>query len=101
MISRQWRGLAKPGHADAYVEHLRTQTFPALRRLAGFKGASILRRDVAAGVEFLVITEWESVEAIRAFAGANVDDAVVPPEVDAMMIEYDRRVRHYEVVAGQ
>jgi heme-degrading monooxygenase HmoA len=101
VISRQWRGLAKPGHADMYVEHLRTQTFPALRRLAGFKGAAILRRDVAAGVEFLVITEWESVEAIRAFAGANVDDAVLPPEVDAMMIEYDRRVRHYEVVAGQ
>jgi len=101
VISRQWRGLAKPDHADAYVEHLRTETVPTLRKLAGFKGASILRRDSAPGVEFLVVTEWESVDAIRAFAGADVDAAVVPQEVDAMMIEYDRRVRHYEVVAAQ
>jgi heme-degrading monooxygenase HmoA len=101
VISRQWRGLAKREHADAYVQHLRTQTFPTLRTLAGFKGASILRRNVAAGVEFLVITEWVSVDAIRAFAGTNVDAAVVPPEVDAMMIEYDRLVRHYDVIPGQ
>ncbi|HUL65230.1 MAG TPA: antibiotic biosynthesis monooxygenase [Burkholderiaceae bacterium] len=98
MISRQWRGLAKREHAAAYVEHLKTETFPALHRIEGFKGASILRRDVAGGVEFLVVTEWESLAAIGAFAGANPEDAVVPQDVRAMMIEYDRTVRHYEVV---
>jgi heme-degrading monooxygenase HmoA len=98
MISRQWLGLAKREHAAAYEEHLMTETFPALRRIAGFEAASILRRDVAACVEFLIVTEWESLAAIGAFAGANAEDAVVPQNVRAMMIEYDRTVRHYDVV---
>jgi len=98
MISRQWRGLAKTACAQAYVEHLRTETFPAIRRLPGFVDASILRRSVPEGVEFLVITRWASVEAIHGFAGADAETAVVPPAVHDMMIEYDRVVRHYEVV---
>lgn len=98
MISRQWRGLAKREHSDAYVEHLRTETFPSMRRLSGFKGASILRRDVSAGVEFLIITQWASLDSIRTFAGPNVETAVVPQKVQDMMIEYDSVVRHYEVV---
>jgi hypothetical protein len=55
MISRQWRGLAKAPLADADVEHLRTETFPAIRRLPGFQSASILRRTEARGVEFLLM----------------------------------------------
>lgn len=98
MISRQWRGLAKPAFADAYVEHLQTETFPAIRRLPGFVAASILRRPVPEGVEFLIVTTWASVEAIRAFAGASVETAVVPQKVHDMMVDYDRMVRHYEVV---
>ena len=101
MISRQWRGLARTDHSDVYVEHLKAETFPALRKLAGFKGASILRRHVENGVEFLIVTEWDSVDSIRAFAGADAERAVVPPTVQAMMIEYDRVVRHYEVVEQQ
>ena len=61
MISRQWWGLAKPAFADAYVEHLHTETFPAIRKLPGFITASILRRSVPEGVEFLVITHWASI----------------------------------------
>jgi heme-degrading monooxygenase HmoA len=98
MISRQWRGLAKRAQAQAYVEHLRTDTFPQLRKLAGFVEASILRREVARGVEFLVVTRWESLDAIRQFAGNDVESAVVPQEVQRMMIEYDRRARHYEEI---
>ena len=98
MISRQWRGLAKTLDADAYVNHLRTETFPAIAKIAGFIGASILRRTVSQGVEFLVITQWASLDAIRAFAGENTECAVVPPKVQAMMVDYDRVVRHYEVV---
>jgi heme-degrading monooxygenase HmoA len=98
MISRQWRGLAKSAFADEYVEHLHTETFPAIRKLPGFITASIHRRSVPEGVEFLVITHWASIEAIRAFAGANTETAVVPQKVHDMMVEYDRVVRHYEVV---
>jgi len=99
MISRQWRGLAKPEHAEAYVEHLQTETFPAIRRITGFLSASILRRRTDQGVEFLIVTRWSSIEAIREFAGAEAETAVVPPKVQAMMVEYDQMVRHYEVVA--
>ena len=98
MISRQWRGLAKHDFAQAYVEHLRSETIPAIRMLPGFVSASILRRAMPEGVEFLIVTRWESLESIRGFAGTNVETAVVPNKVGAMMIEYDRVVRHYEVV---
>jgi heme-degrading monooxygenase HmoA len=99
MISRHWRGLAKAEFAQAYVEHLQTEMFPAIRKLRGFVGAEILRRDLPEGVEFLVVTRWASMDSIRAFAGDEVDTAVVPAEVDAMMVDYDRIVRHYEVAA--
>ncbi len=58
MISRQWRGLAKPAFAEAYVQHLETETFPAIHKLPGFVSASILRRSVPNGVEFLIVTQW-------------------------------------------
>jgi heme-degrading monooxygenase HmoA len=51
------------------------------------------------GVEFLIVTRWESLEAITGFAGADPEAAVVPAEVRAMMIEYDRRASHFEVIA--
>jgi heme-degrading monooxygenase HmoA len=98
MISRQWRGLAKPAHADAYVEHLRRETFPQLLKIPGFIDASILRRTLAEGVEFLIVTRWDSLEAIQRFAGRDADVAVVPQGVQGFMIEYDRKVRHFEVV---
>ena len=98
VIARYWRGLCKPEFADTYVEHLHSETLPALGELPGFMGASILRRSATAGVEYLVITHWSSMEAIHAFAGANAESAVVPAKVHEMMIECDRSVRHYEVV---
>lgn len=97
MVSRHWRGIAKAERADAYVEHLRTETFPKLSRIPGFVNASILRRNVRRGVEFLVVTDWESIEAIERFSGASTQTAVVPEKVHQMMIDYDRTVRHYEV----
>lgn len=97
-ISRQWRGLADPARADEYIEHLRRDTFPRLKSLAGFIDASILRREVANGTEFLIVTRWESLNAIESFAGKDCGVAVVPDNVKGMMIEYDRGVSHYEVV---
>jgi heme-degrading monooxygenase HmoA len=98
MISRQWRGLAKLAFADAYVEHLQSETFPAIRKLPGFVSASILRRSVPEGIEYLIVTNWKSIESIRGFAGPNAETAVVPQKVHDVMVEYDRVVRHYEVV---
>ncbi len=98
MISRHWRGLAKTAEAAAYEKHLRAETLPALRRINGFVDAVILKRDLPTGTEFLVVTRWESMAAIEKFAGADVEAAVVPDHVRAMMLEYDQRVRHYDVV---
>jgi heme-degrading monooxygenase HmoA len=80
VISRQWRGLTKPECAEAYLEHLRTATFPAIRKIPGFLSSTILRRRTHAGVEFLIVTQWASVEAIREFAGAETEAAVVPKQ---------------------
>jgi heme-degrading monooxygenase HmoA len=98
VISRQWRGLAQPNQTQNYVKHLRTETFPALRELPGFVGASILSRRLGDGIEFLIVTQWDSLDAIARFAGPDLEAAVVPAKAAAMMIEYDRRVRHFEVI---
>lgn len=97
MISRHWKGIARPEFADRYVDHLEQVTFPQLTSLPGFIRATILRRDVAAGTEFLVVTQWDSLSSIVAFAGADVATAVVPLAVQAMMVDYDRSVVHYEI----
>lgn len=98
MISRHWRGVAKADRADEYVQHLLADTLPAIRKLPGFVSASILRRSIAGGVEFVIVTHWASLEAIRRFAGDDVDAAVVPGVVQDMMVDYDRVVRHFDVV---
>jgi heme-degrading monooxygenase HmoA len=98
VISRHWRGVSKRERADAYVAHLQTETLPQLARIPGFVRASVLKRELDRGTEFQVITVWESLEAIRAFAGQDLEAAVVPAEVRDLMVEFDERVRHYEVV---
>jgi heme-degrading monooxygenase HmoA len=98
MISRHWKGIAKPGEAENYIKHLRSDTFPKLAKIDGFISASILKRPVVKGTEFLIITVWESIESIKCFAGARADVAVVPEVVQAMMVECDTTVSHYEVV---
>lgn len=98
MISRQWRGLARTSSAESYVNHLQLETFPAIAQLPGFIAASILRRALPEGIEFLIVTQWDSLESIQAFAGTNVGHAVVPEKVQEMMVDYDQAVRHYEIV---
>ena len=99
MISRHWRGVAKPLHADDYVQHLRFETFPELSKIPGFISASILRRQIQRGVEFLIVTNWESIAAIEQFAGQDSEIAVVPEKVQNIMLDYDPRASHYEVLA--
>ena len=95
MISRHWRGLAKSTHADEYVGHLRAETFQQLSNIPGFVSAASLRRKMEDGVELLIVTTWESINAIEQFSGRDPETAVVPEKVQKMMIEYDHRVRHY------
>jgi heme-degrading monooxygenase HmoA len=98
MIARHWKGIARPGSADAYTKHLLTETFPSLLQLQGFIKASILKRSGTDGVEFLIITEWDSILSVKAFAGQDVETAVVPQVVQEMMVQYDPKAVHYEIM---
>ena len=98
MISRQWRCLAYSNRAEDYVKHVRTETLPTLRKIPGFIDASILARRLSAGVEFLIVTRWESLGAIAHFSGPDPEVAIVPTKAAEMMIEYDGRARHFEVI---
>ena len=97
MIERHWKGIARKERANEYVAHLRNDTFKEIKKIKGFISASILKRDLSEGVEFLVITKWETLEVIRQFAGDKIETAVVPKLVQDIMLKYDKNVRHYEV----
>jgi heme-degrading monooxygenase HmoA len=97
MIARLWSAQTTPAQAPAYVEHLRSQVLPAARTVDGYVSAMLLKRPVADAVEVLVITFWQSVDAIRGFAGDDLEGAVVAEEAAALLTQFDRRVRHYEV----
>lgn len=99
MIERHWKGVSRAGEADNYISHLMTDTFPKVSAIPGFIRASILTRTADAGIEFLIITVWESFDAIKQFAGEEADMAVVPLVVQKMMVTYDMNVSHYEVRA--
>lgn len=100
MIVRSWRGYADAAKADAYPEHLLESVRPRLEQLAGFRGMYLLRRPQGREVEFRVLTLWESMEAVRSFAGTHPDLAVVEPEARAALIRFDSTVDHYEVVTA-
>jgi heme-degrading monooxygenase HmoA len=98
MIIREWRGRASSSQADAYPKHFREKVVPELRHVPGFAGAQLGRRQLGDKIEFLVLTRWRSMDAIRAFAGMDVEKAVVEPGAVAAVIEFDARVRHYDVI---
>jgi heme-degrading monooxygenase HmoA len=98
MIARLWRGrAATAANADAYFRHVTGTVFPALKDLAGHRGAWLLRREVDGRTEFLAITLWESRQAIEAFAGHDIDKAIVEPEARAVLAEFDDSASLYEV----
>ena len=98
MISRLWRGIVRSECASAYIEHLQRETSPALQRLSGFKRMTILNRPCELGVEFLVVTVWASEQAIVAFAGADMEAAVVPENVQRLMVQFDDRAHHFNTI---
>jgi len=98
MIARTWRGATRAEDADAYVEYLEKTGFSEYRATPGNRGVLALRNVSGGRAEFLLLTLWESEEAIRRFAGDDIDRAVFYPEDDRFLVERGERVDHFEVV---
>jgi hypothetical protein len=98
MIVRLWKGRAPVDAAGAYERHAVSTVFPKLQQFNGFVRGRILRRERDRDVEFLVMTEWESPDAISDFAGDSLDLAVVAPEARAVLSDFDAHVEHFQVV---
>jgi heme-degrading monooxygenase HmoA len=100
MIRRLWHGWTKRGNADAYEHLLREEVLPGIHRVRGFKGAQLLRRDAENSdeVEFVTITLFESLNAVKEFAGEDYAVAVVPPQARKILSHFDARSAHYETV---
>jgi heme-degrading monooxygenase HmoA len=98
MIVRIWRGWAALANAVDYPAHFRRRVLPELRATEGFLEAKLLRRDLTDRIEFMVMTRWQSLDAIRAFAGAALDRAVVEPGALAALEAFDETVLHYQVI---
>jgi heme-degrading monooxygenase HmoA len=96
MITRFWRGWTSQENASAYETLLRTTVLPGIHRIAGYRGAWLLRRDVPEGVEFVTLTLWETLDAVRSFAGDDPELAVVPPAARQLLARFDERSVHYE-----
>ncbi|HEY6982901.1 antibiotic biosynthesis monooxygenase [Reyranella sp.] len=99
MIVRFWRGRAPAATASAYEKHATETVFPSLGRLAGHRGAWLLRRGIEGEgeTEFVVLTLWDSLDSIEAFAGDHVTTAIVEPEGRAALSTFDEFATHYEV----
>ena len=98
MIARTWRGATRAEDADAYLEYLHRTGLAAYRATEGNRGVVCLRSVRDGRAEFLLLSLWENREAIRRFAGDDVERAVFYPEDDRMLVDRDETVHHYEVV---
>jgi heme-degrading monooxygenase HmoA len=98
MIARVWRGwTATSDAADLYQEFLRSTFLPSIHTIRGYCGAQILRRSVGNEEEFTTITYFESLDAIRRFAGEDCEAAHVAPPARALLSRFDPRCLHYQV----
>jgi len=98
-VARTWHGWTTPENADAYEALLRAEILPGIHRIEGYLGAYLLRRDAGAEVEFETVTLWDSLDAVRAFAGEDYEASVVPPAARELLARFDERSVHYEVLA--
>jgi heme-degrading monooxygenase HmoA len=100
MISRIWHGWTSRENADAYQELLRTEIFVGIanRSIEGYQGIHLLRRDAGDEVEFVTIMWFDSLDAVKAFAGEDYEAAVVPPEARRLLSRFDSRSAHYQVI---
>ena len=102
MISRIWHGWTTLTNADVYEALLREEIFVGIenRQIEGFRSIRLLRRELADEVEFVTIMEFDSLDAVRVFAGDDYEAAVVPPSARAVLSRFDERSQHYEVRIG-
>jgi heme-degrading monooxygenase HmoA len=98
MIARIWHGWTSKENAAAYEALLRAQVLPGIQRVAGHRGAYLLRREVGAETEFITMTMFESLAAVREFAGPDYERAVILPEAHKLLARFDERSAHYEIV---
>jgi heme-degrading monooxygenase HmoA len=99
MITRVWHGWTTPANADAYEALLKREIVPSIqdRGIAGFRGMQVCRRKQGDAVEFMTIMWFDSMDAVRTFAGDDPDEAVVPPAARALLAHFDARSEHYDV----
>lgn len=99
MIARTWRGAVRAEDADAYLDYLEVTGLKEYRDTPGNRGVLALRRIDGARCEYLIVSLWDSMEAVKAFAGDDVETAVFYPEDDRFLVDRDLTSTHYEVVA--
>ena len=101
MISRVWHGWTTPAHADDYEALLKDEIFTGIknRQIKGYRGIQLFRRNLSKETEFVTVMWFDSIEAVRAFAGDDYEVAVVPPKARALLSRFDARSQHYEVKA--
>jgi heme-degrading monooxygenase HmoA len=99
-ISRVWRGWTTRERADAYQELVTGTVLPGHERLEGYRGGCLMRREEGDEVEFLVITCWDSYEAIRKFAGDDFERATIPLTAEQLLERFDARAVHYRQLYG-
>jgi antibiotic biosynthesis monooxygenase (ABM) superfamily enzyme len=97
VIARLWRGWTSRANAEPYERFLREQMFPSMQRVPGFLGAELLRREAGEEIAFVTITRFESLDAVRTFAGEDYEQAVIEPEARALLSRQDDRSEHFEV----
>ena len=100
MILRMWRAQTTANKADEYIQHATKKVFPSLRAISGYRGAYLLSRSENDNVELIVLTLWESVEAIRRFVGPQLNRAVVEPEAQTALTSFDDFVKHFDVICA-
>jgi heme-degrading monooxygenase HmoA len=100
VIARTWRGWTSTEDADAYVEHLLHTGISEYRKTAGNRAAYILRRTDGDRTEFITLSFWDSMDAVRGFAGENLEGAVFYPEDEGFLVDREMTASHYEVIEG-
>lgn len=99
MIARIWTGAVRKSDGDEYAEYVEETGIAEYEATPGNCGAWMLRRDVGEHTEFMTFTLWESIEAVKGFAGDEYEKAVFYPRDDRFLIRRDLEVLHYEVAS--
>ena len=100
MIARHWRGWTQIQDADAYERLLKSKVLPSLKNISGYRGGYLLRSDGPQEVEFVVVNLFESLEAVKQFAGPDYTVPVFEPEAKRLLCRVEPIARHYEVRAS-